>query len=94
MRIDVEYTGQLRHVLGKTQDHVELTEGATLADLVSTLSTTTADAGRAHLLNSAGLIQPSLLIALNGSVLSSRQACEVILHDEDRIVLLPPIAGG
>lgn len=94
MKLAVEYTGQLRTAMGRAEDSLTLPEGATIAALADWLGNQCSDVARSHLLTAAGGLQPSLLIALNGTVQSARQAANTVLHDGARIVLLPPIAGG
>ena len=94
MNVRVEFTGQLRTAIGQASDHVELPEGATVAVLLVQLEQWCGEAASPHLFDSSGQVQPSLLVAINGSAYPSRQAAAVGLRDGDTIVLLPPIAGG
>ncbi len=94
MKICVEFTGQLKSAIGQANDRVELPEGATLAMLLVQLGERCGEQARPHLLNASGQMQPSLLVAINGSALPSRQAETTVLQEGDSIVLLPPIAGG
>lgn len=94
MNVCVEFTGQLKTAIGQSNDQIELPEGATLAMLLAQLGERCGDEARPHLLNASGQMQPSLLAAINGSALPSRQAGATVLRDGDTVVLLPPIAGG
>lgn len=93
MKVQVEYTGQLRTVAGRSVDRVELPDGSTLSELLLHLGTQFEHV-RPHLMNSSGQIQPSLLVAINGAAQPSRQAASTLLREGDAVVLLPPIAGG
>lgn len=94
MNVRVEFTGQLRAAIGQATGRVELPEGATLAMLLVQLGQRCGEEARPHLLNASGQMQPSLLVAINGTACSSRQAAQTVLRDGDAVVLLPPIAGG
>lgn len=94
MNVQVEFTGQLRAVIGRADDRIELPEGATVAALLQHLGESLGEQVRPHLLNGSGAMQPSLLVAINGSAYPSRQAASTVLRHGDAVVLLPPIAGG
>lgn len=94
MNVAVELTGPLRTAFGQTEMVVMLAEGATIAALADALGAQCDEAARPHLLTTNGDLQPSLLIAINGTAQPSRQAARQVLCDGDRVVLLPPIAGG
>ena len=94
MNVRVEFTGQLRTAIGQAHLWVELPEGATVAMLLVQLGQHCGDRVRPHFLNASRQVQPSLLVAVNGAALPSRQAGPSILREGDTIVLLPPIAGG
>jgi MoaD family protein len=93
MNIRVEFTGQLRTAIGQADDRVELPEGATVAMLLEQLGRRY-EGARPHLIDASKQPQRSLLVAVNGTALPSRQAASAVLRDGDAVVLLPPIAGG
>ncbi|HJT31862.1 MAG TPA: MoaD/ThiS family protein [Pirellulales bacterium] len=94
MNVRVEFAGQLQTATGRANDLIELPEGSTVAMLLSELGQRYGDPARPHLFGAAGQVQSSLLVAINGTALSSRQAGAIVLRQEDTILLLPPIAGG
>lgn len=94
MNIRVEFTGQLRTAIGQADEQVEVPEGATVAMLLEQLVQRCGDQVRMHVLDASRQPQPSLLVAINGTALPSRQAASTALHEGDAVVLLPPIAGG
>lgn len=94
MKLLVEYTGQLRTAVGRSQDRIELPDGTTVAALLAQLGQSIGESARPHLLTLAGTMQPSLLVAVNETACPARQAASTVLHDGDSVVLLPPIAGG
>ncbi len=94
MKLLVEYTGQLRSAIGRAEETVELPSEVTVSALAEYLGSRCNEPARQHLLTASGHMQPSLLIAINGTAHPARQAATTLLRDGDRIVLLPPIAGG
>lgn len=81
MRVRVLFFGQLREIIGRAEEVMELTDGASVSDLLAQL-------GRQH----PGLeaFRSSLAIAVNQEYgdLSAR------LHAGDEIAFLPPVSGG
>ncbi len=98
MTLRVEYTGQLRSAIGRSEDRVELPDGATVAALLVHLAEQVSVAARAHLVHQSGQqsgqIQRSLLVAVNGLALAGGQSASVVLQHNDCVVLYPPIGGG
>lgn len=94
MHVRVEFTGQLRTVIGQANDRVDLPEGATVAMLLVQLGQRCGEDARPHLLNESRQVRPSLLVAINGDAFPARQAAAIVLREGDAVVLLPPIAGG
>ena len=93
MRLRVQYTAQLRTVVGHAEEVVELPEEGSLAELLAHLATRHPDAGP-HMVTTTGQIRPSLLVALNGTAVPRDVASSTTLHEGDVVALLPPIAGG
>jgi molybdopterin converting factor small subunit len=93
MKLQVQYTAQLRAALGRSEDRVLLPEGSSLAELLVHLSTCHGQA-REHLLTDGGETRPSLLMVVNGVAVTARDARSTVLHSEDVVILMPPIAGG
>lgn len=94
MRLRVEYMGQLQAAVGRPDECVELPEGATVSALAAHLGECSGDHVRPHLLTPSGQLQPTLLVAINGTARPSRDAAEIVLREGDTVILLPPIAGG
>lgn len=94
MHVRVEFTGQLQTAIGQANDRVELAEGATVAMLFERLGKCCGDQARPHLFSASGNVQPSLMVAINGTAFPSRQTGAIVLRDGDTVLLLPPIAGG
>lgn len=94
MRLRVQYTAQLRTIVGRAEEVVELPEGSHLADLVARLAGELHREAAAHLLTEAGQLRPSLLVAVNQTAVSPGMAHGTRLTEGDVVSLMPPIAGG
>ncbi len=93
MKIRVKYSGQLRAAMQRGEEEVAWRLEGTLADLIAHLADRDAS-GRCHLINEAGAIRPSLLIAVNDAAVAASEAAAPRFRDGDIVWLLPPIAGG
>lgn len=81
MRVKVLFFGQLRDVVGRAEDTVELAEGASVADLL------------AHYRRTCPRLEDfrsSLAISLNQEYAD----VSAHLHHGDEVALLPPVSGG
>jgi molybdopterin converting factor subunit 1 len=81
IRVKVLFFGRLRELLGTSEDHAELAEGATLASLFACY------AGK----------YPQLASFRSSLVASRNQefaAWDTQLHAGDEIAFLPPVSGG
>ena len=93
MKLRVQYMAQLRTAVGRIEEVVELSVGTSLAELLNQLASTHV-AARMHFVTETGLARSSLLVVVNDSAVSTREAANTLLHADDIVTLLPPIAGG
>lgn len=93
MKLRVQYMAQLRAVVGQSEEVVELPAAACLTELLVHLAVVHGEA-RSHFVTETGQARPSLLIVVNESAVSAREAATTVLHSNDVVTLLPPIAGG
>jgi sulfur-carrier protein len=94
VKLEVRYAAQLRTLLGRAEEQLELPAGSSLADLLLHLADNGARDAAAHLITPARDPRPSLLMVVNDTAVSSRDAADVQLQPGDIVTLLPPIAGG
>lgn len=94
MQVRVEYTAQLRAIVGQADECLDLPEGSSLAQLLRQLAQDRHRDVATYLLTPSQELQPSLLIARNRTFVSPRDAHTVIINAGDVITLMPPIAGG
>lgn len=93
MKLRVQYMAQLRTLIGQAEEVIELPEASRLSDLLAHLATSHRGA-RSHFVTETGQARPSLVIVINDSAISARDAATTGLHSNDVVTLLPPIAGG
>jgi MoaE-MoaD fusion protein len=81
MRVRVLYFGIVRERLGMRQEPVELSDGATVADMLETLA-------RLHPSFAAGV--RSVRVARNEEYVDS----STTLSENDEVAIIPPVSGG
>jgi molybdopterin converting factor small subunit len=92
MKVTVQFTAQLRRVVGTDQMVVETVPNQTLVQLICSLAGTGSDSLKTLLVTEQGTVQPTLLTFLNGAVVRSSQ--NVTLKEGDILTLMTPISGG
>jgi len=81
MRVRVLFFGNLKEIAGRTDDNLDLPDGATLADVLS------------HYEQQFPRLRsflPSIAVSVNQEYASPAAS----LHEQDEIGLLPPVSGG
>ena len=81
MRIRVLLFGQLKDIVGRSEESLELQPGATLSDLVANYS---------HRFAKFQPLAGSIACAVN----QEYALASAVLHDGDEVGLLPPVSGG
>ena len=94
MRIRVQYTGQLRTAVGRSEDAIELPPASTLSCLLSHLAEYHGGDAQTHFVSPTGEARQSLLLVVNDQAKSPGEAATTVLEADSVVVLLPPIAGG
>lgn len=94
MKVRVQYTGQLRTDIGRSEEEVELPDGSTLASLLDHLAAQLRNDARKHFVTANGAAQQGLLVVVNDEAKSFRDAVATVLPPDAVVVFLPPIAGG
>jgi sulfur-carrier protein len=87
MRIEVQYLAQIKRAIGTAGETVELPAGATVGDLLRSLTDRHATT---LLTDEAGQPNRSLLLFLDDRPADAQQ----VLTDESVLTILAPMAGG
>lgn len=92
MVVTVEYTAQLKRASGKSREEIELSDSATLLDLVNAIADQHGEE-LARMLKSADGAPQTTIIPFVGDDQVRWDACDA-LKDRVTVTLLAPISGG
>jgi MoaD family protein len=92
MMVHIRAFGAFREILGKERD-VEVKEGSTISDLLSTLISSN-ERLRSALLDEAGNIRDYVTLTKNKKSIDFFEGLRTELEEKDEVAILPPIAGG
>jgi sulfur-carrier protein len=94
-RVKVSTILHLVQVLGDREMVVEVSEGATVAELMRLLAEHS-DPGKADLLfaDRSGSLQSSITIMVNGRHVAFLNGLNTILSEADEVLVLPAAGGG
>ena len=90
--ITVSFTGPLRTLLGRGHESLEVAEGTTVADVITSIAEGEGDGIRNALLARTGGAHPALLV-----VVDDRQVPAGTVHrlrDGEHLTLIHPLSGG
>ncbi len=95
MRVKVLYLGVLRSKTGKDSEEYDMSEGASLSDLLETLSSKYGRSLRdIFKANEKAKLDPSIIATVNGVSKDLSKARNVKLKDGDTVALMSLISGG
>ncbi|MGC8832118.1 MAG: MoaD/ThiS family protein [Thermoproteota archaeon] len=90
MKIRVELVGQFRDIVGSSETLVEVEEGSTLHELVRKMAAKYGEKfAKRVLTGSTGMISEDVTIVLNGRVIPVEMVSSTLIHETDRVVLMP-----
>lgn len=92
MEITIEYSAQVKTAAGIPSETIELSDGASTNDLLTTVSEQHGDPLRGVLLDESGAPQRSILVFVGEE--QSFAESPLALRDRDRVVVLSPVSGG
>ncbi len=94
MRVKVKVFAKLRELVKNREIDVELKNGSTIIDLLTTLTETYGDELKSHLFSENGALKKHFTIYVNGVGVDELGGVKVVLKDGDVVAILPPISGG
>jgi MoaD family protein len=96
LKVEIEYLGHIRNVLGSRRDEeVEVKENASVADLLSALSSRHGPAFRKAIYEPQGEdVKPNYIVTVNGYLLNQLKGLETRLKNGDHVTILPIVSGG
>jgi len=94
MTVNLKFLGALRHISGKNQLALDCHEGASILNILDTL-TMQAPALRRNLLDEQlETPKPNALILVNGKEISVLNGLDTKVKDGDEVVFVPIVHGG
>ena len=95
IRVKVRTILEFTKIFGQRQFEVSLAEGSTVGHFITQLTNTWGDELANRLLEPDGSkLLAHIGLMVNGRSISLLQNMETVLHDEDEILILPPVGGG
>ncbi|MEM0445518.1 MAG: ubiquitin-like small modifier protein 1 [Nitrososphaerota archaeon] len=91
--VETRYYAYLREITGVREERVVLEEGSTVATLIEKLVGKYGPRLRDYIMTSSGELRPNIAIAINDLKIPD-EPLRKALKDGDRVVIIPPIAGG
>ncbi len=93
MHLECRFFATYRAIVGQKSLDREVEQGATVAEVLSTLEAEYPDLER-QLLDEDEAIRPQLSILKNGRDVTHMDGSETVLEDGDSLSVFPPVAGG
>jgi MoaD family protein len=94
MEITVHYFTILRELTEKRQEKIKMKEGSTIKDTLAVLVEKYGERFKQYVSPPKGKKGLQLVLLLNNQDITYLDGLRAILHDEDTISLILPIAGG
>jgi len=94
MKVKVTYLGVIRHKIGRNEEEFEIFEGASLKDLISKIIEAHSVLRDIMSSTSENLIDPTLIVTLNGLAVNLASGNNIKLKDGDALTLMTVIGGG
>jgi sulfur-carrier protein len=95
MKIKIHYLGLVKTYTNKTQDEIELKEGAALSELLDKIAS---DFGKQFTqdLYEPGMkdVKPMFTVMVNGIVIGQLNGTDTKLKEGDNVILMPLMTGG
>lgn len=92
--VRVKFFTTLREMVGKKEEHMQLSDPATLEALLEQLSKKYGEAFEAYVYDEEGKMRGQLQVLVNGKSVSGEPRMKTKLHEGDEIAILPPVGGG
>jgi MoaD family protein len=95
MKVTVQYLGQVRAVLNKRGEEVDVSPQTTVFTLLKQLTERYGEAFEGEVFDEEGtVIREGLIVTVNGKAIGQLQGTKTRLHVKDVVTLLPLFAGG
>ena len=95
MKVRIQYLGYIKNLLKKSEDEFELSEGASLSDLLNKLAGFHGEAFRKEVYES-GLkdVKTGFVVTVNGVLMGQLRGVDTRLSEGDNVILMTLMSGG
>ena len=95
IRVKIRTILDFTKIFGQRQFELSLADGSTVGHLLAELTNTWGDELASRLFEPDGSkLLTHIGLMVNGRSISLLQNMETVLHDEDEILIFPPVGGG
>jgi MoaD family protein len=94
LRVKVRFHVRLREITGKKEEFLNLREGRTIEDALSTLSNKYGERFNRYVYGQVEQIAAHLQILLNGDNMSNLQGLKTVITEGAQLDIAPLVAGG
>ena len=95
LKVKVEYLGYIGNTLGLQREEIKIVKGASIADLLLTLSEKHGAPFKKSIYEYGSLdVKSNFIVTVNGYLLNQLNGVETKLKDGDQVILMPLISGG
>lgn len=94
MKVTVKFFTTLREIVGKPKEEMELSEVATVKELLHQLQEKYGEKLTHYLYDEKGKVRGHLHLLINGRSITTQQGLMTKLKESDVIAILPPVGGG
>ncbi len=96
MKVKVEYIGHIKEIIRSgREEELEISEGASLADLLSMLAEKYGESFRKAVYEPGGAdVKQSFIITVNGLLLNQLSGVDTRLKHGDHVILMSVVSGG
>lgn len=95
MKVKVEYLGFIKNMLNKRVEEFELSEGATLQDLLGKLSNLYGASFKKEVFElGQNDVKTGFVVTVNGVLMGQLDGINTMLKNSDRIILMSLMSGG
>jgi MoaD family protein len=94
MKIIVKYFAMIREFTQKKEETLDLIDGSSIKDLISTLSNFYGHTFKKNVVLDDGYLKEGLILLINGEFVNSKDFGDRILDDGDVAAIIPPVGGG
>jgi molybdopterin synthase sulfur carrier subunit len=92
--VKVKFFTTLREIVDKKEEQIQLSDSATLEELLRQLSKTHGKDFEDYVYDELGKVRGHLQFLINGKSASTDQGMKTKLREDDEIAILPPVGGG